>query len=220
MWVINSEMLMLIFAIIFIVTLFVYFALLRARAHIKDTKSIINLRRFIIEYLILEPFLFIIRWFPGGWGIFLRSAVYKSLFKKLGENVVIMEGTKILYFENIKIGDYCSLNEQCYLHGKGNITIGSWVRIGWNVSLITIKHRFSDRTTKIKKQGISISPIVIGDDVWIGANAIILEGVTIGTGAVIAAGAVVTKEVPEYAIVAGVPAKIIGWRGNEDNEDK
>lgn len=220
MWMIISEKLMFILLIFFCIILFVFFALLRARAHIKDTKSIVNLRRFIVEYLILEPFLFVIRWFPGGWGIFLRYAVYKVLFKKLGKNAVVMEGTKILYFENIEIGDYCSLNEQCYLHGKGNISIGSWVRIGRNVSLLTVDHIFAERSTKIKKQGISISPIIIGDDVWMGANSIILKGVTIRNGAVIAAGAVVTKDVPEYAIVAGVPAKIIGWRGDEDKGDK
>lgn len=74
-------------------------------------------------------------------------------------------------------------------------------------------HEMSRRDIPMRLQGDSVSkPVVIGDDVWIGARSIILKGVHIGKGAVIAAGAVVTKDVPEYAIVGGVPAKVIKYR--------
>jgi len=220
MWTLIAENLMFALFILFCIIIFVFLVLLKARAHIKDTKTTVGLGRFIVVYLILDPFLFVIRWFPGGWGMFLRYGIYKLLFKKLGKNAVILEGTKILYFKNIEIGDYCSLNENCFLYGKGNISIGSWVRIGRDVSLITEDHIFLDRSTLIKKQGVSLKPIVVSDDVWICANVTVLKGVTIGTGAVVGAGAVVTKDIPEYAIVAGVPARIIGWRGDEHKEDK
>lgn len=72
-----------------------------------------------------------------------------------------------------------------------------------------LNHNFSDKSLRIDQQGISTRSVVISDDVWVGANAVILPGVTIGTHAVVAAGAVVTKDVPPHTVVAGVPAKVI-----------
>ena len=75
--------------------------------------------------------------------------------------------------------------------------------------MTALNHNFADTTKRIDEQGISTKPVVIGDDVWIGANAVILPGVTIGRHCVVAAGAVVTKDVPDNTVVAGVPAKVI-----------
>jgi acetyltransferase-like isoleucine patch superfamily enzyme len=83
------------------------------------------------------------------------------------------------------------------------------VNLAQGITVTALNHNFEDTTKRIDEQGISTKPVVIGDDVWIGANAVILPGVTIGRHVVVAAGAVVTKDVPDYSLVAGVPAKEI-----------
>ena len=85
--------------------------------------------------------------------------------------------------------------------------------MGPNVTVLTRNHAFSRTDIPMNQQGMSeVRPVTISDDVWIGANVIILPGVCVGRGAIIGAGAVVTKNVPEYAIVAGNPAKIVKYR--------
>lgn len=91
----------------------------------------------------------------------------------------------------------------------GPVTIGNHVNLAQGITVTALNHNFIDTTLRIDEQGISTNPVVIGDDVWIGANAVILPGVTIGRHAVVAAGAVVTKDVPDNCIVGGVPAHII-----------
>ncbi len=91
----------------------------------------------------------------------------------------------------------------------GPVTIGDHVNLAQGITVTALNHNFTDTTKRIDEQGVTTRPVVIGDDVWIGANAVILPGVTIGRHAVIAAGAVVTKDVPEKTLVGGVPAKII-----------
>lgn len=124
--------------------------------------------------------------------------------------VVIREG------EYITIGEHCLINHNNLLQaGKseyGNIKIGNYVHTGVNVAMIAFNHGFYTREEPIKEQDYMDAPIVINDDVWIGAGSIILSGVTIGKGAIIAAGAVVNKDVPEYSIVGGVPAKVLKYR--------
>ncbi len=91
----------------------------------------------------------------------------------------------------------------------GPVNIGNHVNLAQGITVTALNHNFSDYNKRIDEQGVSTTPVVIGDDVWIGANAVILPGVTIGTHSVIAAGAVVTKDVPPHSLVAGVPAKVI-----------
>ena len=91
----------------------------------------------------------------------------------------------------------------------GPVTIGNHVNLAQGITVTALNHNFKDTTLRIDEQGISTNPVVIGDDVWIGANAVILPGVTIGRHVVVAAGAVVTKDVPDNCIVGGVPAHII-----------
>ena len=94
----------------------------------------------------------------------------------------------------------------------GFIEIGDNCLIGPNVVLRTSNHVFSDRNVPIREQGHIPGRIIIRDDVWIGANVVLLPDVSVGRGAIIGAGSVVTKNVDDYAIVAGVPAKQIGSR--------
>lgn len=91
----------------------------------------------------------------------------------------------------------------------GPITIGNHVNLAQGITVTALNHNFKDTSRRIDEQGFSTKPIVIEDDVWIGANAVILPGVTIGMHVVVAAGAVVTKDVPDNTIVGGVPAKEI-----------
>ena len=91
----------------------------------------------------------------------------------------------------------------------GPVTIGNHVNLAQGITVTALNHNFKDTYLRIDEQGSSTKPIVIEDDVWIGANAVILPGVTIGKHVVVAAGAVVTKDVPDNCIVGGVPAKMM-----------
>lgn len=91
----------------------------------------------------------------------------------------------------------------------GPVTIGNHVNLAQGITVTALNHNFKDTSKRIDEQGISTKPVVIGNDVWIGANAVVLPGVTIGRHVVVAAGAVVTDNVPDNVVVGGVPAKII-----------
>ncbi|MBP2561181.1 acetyltransferase-like isoleucine patch superfamily enzyme [Neorhizobium galegae] len=112
---------------------------------------------------------------------------------------------------DVEIGSGCSVNPYACISGK--VRCGNGVRIASLVSIVGFNHGFDDPNMPINDQPHETLGITIGDDVWIGANAVILDGVTIGSGAVIAAGAVVTKDIPDLAIAAGVPAKVVRRRG-------
>ena len=107
----------------------------------------------------------------------------------------------VLIGDNTRIGIHCTV--------IGPVTIGSHVNLAQGITVTALNHNFEDTTKRIDEQGVSTKPVVIGDDVWIGANAVILPGVTIGHHSVVAAGAVVTKDVPSNTVVGGVPAKEI-----------
>jgi len=111
---------------------------------------------------------------------------------------------------NIIIGDDFYMNVGCHLLGE--ISIGSHVMIGSQVVIWGRDHGIMNNNTPMKQQPHKSSPIIIEDDVWIGAHVTILKGVKLGKGSVIGAGSVVTKDVPEYAIFAGNPAKLIKYR--------
>ena len=116
---------------------------------------------------------------------------------------------------DVTIGDYTRIGLHCTRIGP--VAIGSHVNLAQGITVSALNHNFEDLEKRIDEQGVSTSAIVIGDDVWIGANAVITAGVHIGRHAVVAAGAVVTKDVPEYSVVAGVPAKVIKRiRADED----
>lgn len=108
---------------------------------------------------------------------------------------------------DIMIGDYTRIGLSNTVIGP--VTIGNHTNIAQNVTISGLNHIFEDVTKTIAEQGVSTSPICIGDDVWIGANAVILAGVEIGKHSVIAAGSIVARSVPPYSVCAGNPAKII-----------
>jgi acetyltransferase-like isoleucine patch superfamily enzyme len=134
-------------------------------------------------------------------------------FIKVGSGCEIHSYAMIMtYGGNISIGDFSSVNPFTILYGHGGLTIGSMVRIAAHVVIVTANHVIESIHEPIISQGVVTSAVDIKDNVWIGAGAKVLGGVTIHSGAVIAAGAVVNRDVPENAIVGGVPAKILKIR--------
>lgn len=144
---------------------------------------------------------------------FTSSLLASSGRLRLGDHCLVDQGAIIrTYGGNVEIGSLTTIGPYSCIYGGGVVKIGSGVRIGPSCSIIAANHRFSDVEKPIYLQGMVCTGIEISDDVWIGAGATILDGVRIGKGAVIAAGAVVSKDVPDWAIVGGVPARFIKSR--------
>lgn len=129
--------------------------------------------------------------------------------------------TKYHYAHNINIGDYVHIGPNCYFNAKAKIIINKGTIIGPNCRFITANHNYnSNDLQSIPYDNVDIiNKIEIGQAVWIADSAIVLSGVTIGKGAIIAAGSVVTKDVPEYSLVGGNPAKVIKYRDKEVFDD-
>lgn len=114
-------------------------------------------------------------------------------------------------FGGIRLGDRVEVNNHTIINGNGGVDIGADTLIGPGVKIISYQHAYAaDRP--IREQPAIAAPIHIGRDVWIGANAVVLAGISVGDGAVIGAGAVVTRDVPAGAVVAGVPARVLKIR--------
>ena len=121
------------------------------------------------------------------------------------------KGSSISIGDNVALNDNVMINADC----GGRIVIGNDVLISPNVVIRAANHRYEAGDSPIRQQGHAADVIRIGDDVWIGANAVVLAGVTIGRGAVIGAGSVVTRDIAEYTVAAGVPARPVGTRGSD-----
>ncbi len=154
----------------------------------------------------------LVKYVPSPLGDWLRYWALKPFAGRLGR-VRLFEGATIWFPERVRIGDHVTLNEWVYVDGFGGVEIGNGVRIAHRVTIMSSDHAHQRRDVPIHRQGLVAAPVRIEDDVWIGCNATILMGVTLGTGAIVAAGAVVTRSVEPYAVVAGVPARPIGARG-------
>lgn len=141
-----------------------------------------------------------------------RKLWYRCLGMKIGLGTQIDMGEYILSPHRLIIGKHSHINQDCILDARAGLIIGNNVSISHRVNLITGTHDINSSDFIYKG-----NTIIIDDYVFIGINSTVLSGVTIGKGAVICAGAVVTKNVPECAVVAGVPAKIISIRNSELN---
>lgn len=146
----------------------------------------------------------------------------KAMLGKCGKNVLINEKTNLMY-KNIFVGNNVSIGTNCtFICGMAKIIIGDNVMFAPNVTVVTGSHRYDiigkymKNITESEKLPENDQDVVFEGDNWIASNAIILKGVTIGRGAIVAAGAIVTKDVPPYAIVGGSPAKIIKMRFSID----
>ncbi len=155
----------------------------------------------------MKGWLYLLAFITGG------NFVRKSRLKKLGERVKISPTTFFKFPENIEIGNDVFINHLCSIWAspQSSIVIGNDVLFGPNVCVIASNHGIA-ASQLIRLQPGRDANITIGNDVWIGANAVITAGVTIGDGAVVGAGAVVTQDLPPMSISVGVPAKVFRYR--------
>lgn len=144
------------------------------------------------------------------WSRNIRRVLAAKCFDKCGKNVNIEKGASFGTGRGISIGNCSGIGVNCSIHGP--LTIGDYVMMRPEVTILTSNHKFDRLDIPMQQQGMSIKPVVIGNDVWIGMRSIILPGVNIGNHVVVGAGSIVTKDIPDYAIVGGTPARIIKFR--------
>lgn len=136
-----------------------------------------------------------------------QMAILRELLGRCGENLTVNQPFRCDYGRNISIGDNVFINFNMTILDEAEVTIGNNVFIGPNVSIYTPCHPL---VADERNAGVEwAEPVTIGNDVWIGGNAVILPGVTIGDGAVVGAGSVVSRDVPEASLVVGCPAHVV-----------
>ena len=154
-----------------------------------------------------------------GHGSYLDEGVYIHACPagvEIGPNTLVMHGA-VLHVYNfrglprsgIRIGRDSLIGEYTVIRGQGGVTLGDRVYTSPMTQIIAVNHVFDDPNRPFVDQGITAEGIVIEDDVWLGSHAVVTDGVRVGRGAVVAAGAVVTRDVPAHTVVGGVPAKVI-----------
>ncbi len=176
-------------------------------------RSNISLYKSFLLYLYYS----VANWLPdpprpiGGLAMSFRTWLASRIFQSAGKHIKIGRNVHFGSGKNVVIGNYTGINHNCWI---GNDTIiGDDVMFGPEVTILSGGHNFDRTDIPMREQGATPrKPVVIGNDVWIGTRVIILPGVRIGAHSILAAGAVVTKDVPEYAIVAGNPAVIKKYR--------
>ena len=189
----------------------------KVRAKFKDNPKL----KELIDWVIMNQVETRPRWF---------IRLLAPLYQHRGKNSVIHRSARMDTppYRKFSLGDYSVVESfACINNAVGDVIIGNHTRVGLHNTIIgpveignnvnlaqgitvtALNHNFSDSNKRIDEQGVSTNPVTIEDDVWIGANAVVLPGVKIGNHCVVAAGAVVTKDVPPHSLVAGVPAKVI-----------
>ena len=161
--------------------------------------------------------------FSRAWNKFITTPMKKKMMSCCGKGVSLGRGFTASGWENISVGSDVSIGERCmFLTTRAKIIIGDHVMFGPQVSVVTGNHitdipgRYMTSFTDADKRPEDDQDVIFEGDNWIGANSTILKGVTIGYGAVVAAGAVVSKDVPPFSYVVGVPAKVIKMRFDEE----
>lgn len=149
---------------------------------------------------------------PRGVGQWVRARVLPRYFAGFGRDTVIQDRFRVTNPEKVSIGAHCNLAEGVFITGGGGVTIGNYVGLGPDVKIWSVNHRYADPDQPWMLQGYDQHPVVIEDDAWLGASCFVMPGVTIGRGAILSAGTVLMKSIPPYAIVAGNPGRIVGWR--------
>lgn len=163
----------------------------------------LSIRKKMFEYM---------RMVKGKKGQILRYIIFKSIAKSCGENVLIQPGVYIFSPENISIGNNVSIHSMSYIDAYGGINIGNDVSIAHGVTIMTSTHRYESKSIPIRDQGFYSSETCINSNVWIGAKATILYGTSIGSGSIIGANTVITKDILENSIMIGYPAKLLKKR--------
>jgi acetyltransferase-like isoleucine patch superfamily enzyme len=163
-----------------------------------------------------------------GHGAYLDQGVYIHACPNgvsIGDGTLVMHGAvlHVYNFRNlpsagIRIGRDALISEYTVIRGQGGVTIGDRVYTSPMTQIVAVNHVFDDPDRPFVEQGITAQGIVIEDDVWLGASAVVTDGVHIGRGAVVAAGAVVTSDVPAHTVVAGVPARVVREVGARERD--
>jgi acetyltransferase-like isoleucine patch superfamily enzyme len=156
-------------------------------------------------------------WIGNGTGIgrnvTLRANTEQTPGIELGEGCSINDAVVINANRGfVSLGDRSWLGPFCLVYGNGGVTIGRNVLVAGHSSINTVSHAAERCDIPINDQPVITDPVVIEDDVWIGLNAVVLQGVTLGRGSIVGAGAVVTKSIPPWSIAVGVPARVVGRR--------
>jgi maltose O-acetyltransferase len=160
---------------------------------------------------LLDFELMVLRWVAHVPSHLFRKMFYQLAGMKIGKGSVVHMWANFFEPDGIKIGEDSVIGDHAFLDGRAPLTIGSHTDVASSVMIYNSEHDLEKDDFSARSE-----PVEIGDYVFIGPRAIILPGVKIGKGAVVAAGAVVTKDVPDFTIVGGVPAKEIGERKNKD----
>lgn len=132
---------------------------------------------------------------------------------EIGRGVELYEGCFIqCQGGTVRIDEQSALGPYVVVYGGGDVDIGRACSIATHTTVVSTSHEFGDATTPIRDQGSTGKKVVISDDVWLGAHAVILAGTQVGKGSIVAAGAVVRENVPAYAVFGGVPARLLRER--------
>lgn len=181
-------------------------------------KSIASLLKKCAKPVLLVLYYGFARYLPSSqhgatrWCRPVRRAICKPLFDACGSNLNVERGADFGTGSGIRIGSGSGIGTNAQV--RGPLTIGDNVMMAPGVTILTTNHRFDRTDIPMIEQGHVSAPVSIGNDVWIGQRAMIMPGVHIGNGCIVAAGAVVTKDVPDFAVVGGVPARILKYRNN------
>jgi acetyltransferase-like isoleucine patch superfamily enzyme len=176
-----------------------------------DSNEVVSKVSNRIFSYILDLELMVLRWISHVPFHFFRKFFYRMAGITIGKGSVVHMWANFFDPTGIKIGEDTIVGDHVFLDGRAKLSIGNHVDIASSVMIYNSEHDLENEDFSAK-----LEPVNIGDYVFIGPRAIILPGVTVGKGAVVAAGAVVTKDVPDFIIVGGVPAKEIGERKNRD----
>lgn len=182
------------------------------REKFRKYKKIINFSSFILRIFTKKKQEKLFNKFNRGEGkfkLFFRYCILKNLCKLCGDNVFIGEYVTIKHFENLSLGDNVSIHKFSYIDATGEVIIKNDVSIATSCKLFSFNHGYEDSSKPIKYNDLVVGKIVIENDVWIGADSIILKDVTINSRVVIGAKSVVNKSVESKSIYAGIPAKLI-----------
>ena len=166
----------------------------------------------LIQLAVEEHLGWLLRSLPGPMGVLMRWGFYRMLFEKLESFAILYPGVYLTHSYGLRVGRGFSVNSGALIDARGGIQIGNDVLVGPYAVINSSNHQHKQLDVPMTSLDHIMAPVRIGDDVWIGAHAVVTGGVEIGSGAVIAAGAVVTRDVPPYGIVGGVPATLIGDR--------
>ena len=166
----------------------------------------------ILQHLIELYLGAVLRWLPGPEGLILRGWLYRALFARAGDKLMVYPHVYMIFTPRITAGRRLVINVGTYIDGRGGIDFGDNVMIGPHCVLASVEHGYGATDVPMCDQPLTYRPITIGSDVWLGGHVCVRSGVTIGDGCIVAAGSVVTKDLPAYSIAGGVPAAVLASR--------